>query len=256
MRSISVSTDVFAKIWALRADGENDEDAILRRVLGCPSPRASALPLVAPTSPNSSGYRDERFDVTFPEGWEIRRTYKGREYVARATSGALHLLNDGGRYRSLNELSRAVGAKTENAWQNWFYMDEKGKQMPVSNLRNPQTIRQRSMPPVTELRNTFASNPAGSVAARLEDDDSDGTWRGDVELALRRLGGRAHLSKIYDEVERIRRELGRSVPRTLDAVIRRTLEDNSSDSDNYKGGPDLFYMPDGRGPGVWALRER
>ena len=38
MRSISISTEVFAKIWAQRADGEEDEDTILKRLLGVAQP--------------------------------------------------------------------------------------------------------------------------------------------------------------------------------------------------------------------------
>jgi hypothetical protein len=34
MRSINISTDVFAKIWANRMEGEESEDAILARLLG------------------------------------------------------------------------------------------------------------------------------------------------------------------------------------------------------------------------------
>ena len=83
---------------------------------------------------------------------------------------------------------------------------------------------------------------------------SDGTWRDDVAESVRQLGEKPQLHMIYDRVEAIRKEAGRSVPRTLDAIVRRTLEDNSSDSENYKGGPDLFCMPEGRGAGVWALR--
>jgi hypothetical protein len=82
------------------------------------------------------------------------------------------------------------------------------------------------------------------------------TWRDDVREALRRLGGRAALSRIYVEVGEIRRSTGRSVPRSLEAVIRRTLEEHSTDSDSYKGGPNLFYMPAGKGAGLWALRTR
>ncbi len=86
-------------------------------------------------------------------------------------------------------------------------------------------------------------------------DQFDRTWRGDVQEALGQLGGTASLHKIYDQVETLRKDAGRSVPRTLDAVVRRTLEDHSSDSANYKDGrPDLFLMPEGPGAGVWALR--
>jgi hypothetical protein len=29
----------------------------------------------------------------------------------------------------LNELSRAIGAKTENAWLNWLYLDDRGQDL-------------------------------------------------------------------------------------------------------------------------------
>ena len=34
MKTISISTDTFAAIWAARKDGEDTEDAILSRLLG------------------------------------------------------------------------------------------------------------------------------------------------------------------------------------------------------------------------------
>ena len=83
----------------------------------------------------------------------------------------------------------------------------------------------------------------------------DGTWRDDVREGLHRLGGRANLNQIYKEVESLRRAAGRPIPPSFEASVRRTLEDHSSDSDMYKGGPDLFCMPEGKGKGVWALRE-
>ncbi len=76
-------------------------------------------------------------------------------------------------------------------------------------------------------------------------------WVDDVFEAIRRLGGSATLHSIYKEVEKIRRNAGRSVPKTLDATIRRTLEDHSSDSANYRG-TDLFTNI---GRGEWAIRQ-
>jgi hypothetical protein len=70
--------------------------------------------------------------------------------------------------------------------------------------------------------------------------EGDATWRDDVREGLKRLGGRASLQAIYKEVEAVRRAGGRSIPRTFDAVVRKTLEENSTDSDAYREGPDLF----------------
>ena len=75
-------------------------------------------------------------------------------------------------------------------------------------------------------------------------------WVDDVFEAIRKLGGSATLHSIYKEVEMTRQTAGRSVPKSLDATIRRTLEDHSSDSANYRG-TDLFANV---GRGEWAIR--
>ena len=81
------------------------------------------------------------------------------------------------------------------------------------------------------------------------------TWREDIIKALENLGGVAHLSKIYKEVELIRK--GNLNP-TWDRTIQRELETNSSDSDAFqkdRKGEDLFYIAKGKGQGVWGLRK-
>ena len=63
MRSITVTTDVFARIWSLRQPGEDTEDAILTRILGC-----IANPTTASTaSLPGTGILDSRSGVLFPE---------------------------------------------------------------------------------------------------------------------------------------------------------------------------------------------
>jgi hypothetical protein len=155
------------------------------------------------------------------------------------------LESDGRAYGSLNELSRAIGARTENAWINWFFVDASGQRRYVSDLRDSTTILSR--------RNDQRNDAAGALEA--DEIEGDGTWRDDVRAALERLGGKAHLGKIYDQVHMIRRTAGRSIPPSLEAVVRRTLEDHSSDSEAYRGVLDLFWMAEGKGAGVWALRE-
>jgi hypothetical protein len=147
VRTISISTEVFSRLWALRIEGEEDENAILQRVL-----RSDALPI----SPA----------------------------IAKPAAPKPH------------------------------YYD-----------RGPRTWNQP-------------------------------TWATDIADVLKARGGRARLQQIYDDVEKLRRAAGRSLPKSLEATVRRTLENHSSDSNNYMGGADLFEMPDGKGAGVWALRKQ
>ena len=147
MRTIEVSTDVFARIWALREAGEESEDAILRRLLQS-QPRHELLPQ-PPTpaatvdEPASTGFRDRRHDVNFPEGFEIYRYYKGARYQAVASGERWLLENNGQPYESLAKLSRAVGSWPENSWANWLYRDRDGRERPISEMRDPYKISRR-----------------------------------------------------------------------------------------------------------------
>ncbi len=250
MRAIQVSTDVFARIWTLRRADENTEDEILHRFLGCQGPRRDDSSSAPPTPPSGGmGFYDARHGVHFAQGFEIFRTYLGVEYRAQARDGSWVLQGDGRVFRSLNELSRAIGAKTENAWVNWLYRDQLSGRRPVADLRDPKKIATRRGIATGEVD----TEGTGEFDETFREDGTV-TWRDDVKATLSHLGGKASLHSIYREIKKERRNAGRSVPRTLEAVVRRTLEDHSSDSDNYRGGLDLFYMPEGKGVGVWALR--
>jgi hypothetical protein len=147
MRMIQVSTEVYAAIWADRKPGEESEDAILARkfnvVRGRPTVGAERdLTTVV-------GFRDPKFGVFLDPGFATFRTFKGKEYRAHAVQGFWVLSETGLGYPSLNELSRAVGAGPENAWQAWQYIDESGKQRPMSDLRDPNRITKRNQRPTT-----------------------------------------------------------------------------------------------------------
>lgn len=68
------------------------------------------------------------------------------------------------------------------------------------------------------------------------------TWKEDIVKALENLGGSAHLSEIYNEVERIRPD---NLNPTWDRTVQRELETNSSDSDAFSG-EDIFYSVEGK----------
>ena len=77
------------------------------------------------------------------------------------------------------------------------------------------------------------------------------TWREDTIQALKNLGGVAHLSEIYKEVEKLRKG---KLNNTWKQTVQGVLETYSSDSEAYGGGKDIFYMVEGKGKGVWGLR--
>lgn len=78
------------------------------------------------------------------------------------------------------------------------------------------------------------------------------SWREDVQQALRAIGGMGTLSQIYLSVERLRSP---NLPPSWQAIVRRELEYNSSDSLSHQKRFDLFRSVRGIGGGVWALRE-
>ena len=81
------------------------------------------------------------------------------------------------------------------------------------------------------------------------------TWLEDVQTALKNLGGEAHLSKIFEEVKRVRKNLNPSWTRTIQKELERHSSDSSVWNSKYRGKEDLFYSAKGIGEGVWGLRK-
>jgi hypothetical protein len=79
------------------------------------------------------------------------------------------------------------------------------------------------------------------------------TWVDDVLEALRQLGGKAHLSEIYNRVRTIRRNAGRTLPKHFESVVHTRLEDHCSEA-YFRARRNIFFMPEGKGAGVWAIR--
>ncbi len=75
-------------------------------------------------------------------------------------------------------------------------------------------------------------------------------WVDDVVSAFVELGGTAHLSSVYDHIERHRTDLSR----TWKGTVRRTIENHSSDSEAFLDKENLFYKIGELGSGMWGLR--
>lgn len=134
-RTIPISTEVFAAIWASRQDGEETEDAILRRVLGC-AKASEGDPAAALPASDTGGVYDSRNGVSFPEGFEILRTYKRKEYRAHARNGFWVRADNGSRYPTLNQLNSSIAAGAENVWNgNWKYRAPDGTLCSIGELR-------------------------------------------------------------------------------------------------------------------------
>lgn len=232
MKQISISTDVFAKIWSLREDGEESEDEVLRRVLS-----TIAAAQTVKSKNETDGFLDKRSGVVFSEGFEIFRTYKGVQYRALANKGTWKLLNNGSLHKSLNALNQAIVNGSENVWASWSYASTDGGTQRIGSLRSAEKISHRR-----------------SKAMLLNHSISSITWREDVRKALEQLGGKAHLDDIYRYVRELRKSRAATLPKSLTAIVRRELEYNSSDSESYQGRYDLFYSVQGIGNGVWGLR--
>ena len=133
-RLIRVSTHVFAAMWANREEGEETEDAILRRVFGCP--KADDAAIVGPTKDEIGGFHDTRNHVHFPQGFEIFRTYKRQEYKAVAMDGAWLRTDTGKLYSSLNQLNVTITESPDSVWNgSWKYRTEDGVIRSIRELR-------------------------------------------------------------------------------------------------------------------------
>ena len=131
-RTITLSTAVFAAIWAERRDGEETEDAILRRLLGC----GDGVQAAEGHGEREGGVHDARNDVHFPEGFEIFRTYKRREFKATARAGVWVREDTGERYPTLNRLNESISSGNENVWNgSWKYRTPDGSFRSIDSLR-------------------------------------------------------------------------------------------------------------------------
>jgi hypothetical protein len=127
VRTVEISTDVYAAIWADRKPGEESENDIIARKF--------KVEIAPKKETRRQGWVDTRQGVTLYSGEEIFRVYKGKEYRAKAENGFLVRLDTGTKCNSLNQLSRNIGAGIENAWQNWYIPGPDGKRQLITNRR-------------------------------------------------------------------------------------------------------------------------
>src|SRR3954468_24687999 len=99
MKTIKVSNAVYGALWLKARESDTSEDDVLRRLLDI---KGSDEPLLEQAEIKVvPGFIDRRFGVIFPEGFQIFRNYKGKEYFATATDGSWRLDGHPSGYSSL-----------------------------------------------------------------------------------------------------------------------------------------------------------
>ena len=129
-KTIGISTDVFAAIWANRKEGEDTEDVILRRILGC---KTNGSNIITSGANDRIGVFEKRKEIEFPYGFAIFRNYKNREYEAVAKDGFWQRTDTNKGYPTLNQLNSSIVDGVESAWDSWKYRDSNGE---IQLLRN------------------------------------------------------------------------------------------------------------------------
>jgi len=138
MRAIQVSVDVFQAIWAARQAGEEDEDAILQRLLGV------KIAVIPAKSSNGRAWIDGQYGVSFHNGFEMFRRFKGKDYLAQVADGQWEINRQKVVAKSINEVSKAIGAERENGWAGWNFRTQTGQVKKISEMRDPERIIRRS----------------------------------------------------------------------------------------------------------------
>ena len=126
MRNISVSTEVFAAIWAQRKQGEATEDAILGRIL-LGLERFSFEPEPGGRRRSGSGeMRIEEYDLRLPPASRYSGPTRENSTPRPSKTAAGICRTTAGPIESLHRLSWAVVRRGENAWKYWNYKRRKG----------------------------------------------------------------------------------------------------------------------------------
>ena len=99
---------------------------------------------------------------------------------------------------------------------------------------------------------TFKKIASDTYAVSLEggEKEMEGTVLDNIIKSLEALGGKGTYAQIYEMFECI---TGQALTDGRKAGIRAAIEKNSSDSEVFSGN-DIFYSVEGKGKGVWGLR--
>ena len=109
MAQIDVDFEVFKELTARRASESVTYNDVIRELLGL----KHAAPTTTPKPNDAWTYKG----VQFPDGTQLRATYKGKTYTAEIRGGSL-LLN-GQRQTSPSAAASSITKNNANGWDFW-----------------------------------------------------------------------------------------------------------------------------------------
>src|SRR5262249_161417 len=113
MASIDVDFDVFKALTVRRQTETMTYNDVIRELLKLPATAQGNA--VRPLNGRGPGWVQK--GVTFPNGTELRVTYKGKTYVAQVANN--QMIFDGEAMTSLSEAANRVTRNSVNGWRFW-----------------------------------------------------------------------------------------------------------------------------------------
>lgn len=256
MRRVEIDDDVYNYLQSQAIPFEETPNLTLRRLLGL----GRGLPPQTPKVALPARGKERKADLTelvraglLVEAEELAcHDYTGNalpDATARVSGDGLLFR---GRHHSMSslarELLRANGFSSSSVRGPSHWRTQSGvsvRELWERHLRSAEA----GTPSIGEAHSGRES-PRPSVVHKSS--EANMTWLDWIVKALENLGGKSSYYRLYNEILRIRPG---PFPRSWQAIVRRTIETHSSDSDNFQTGyPDLFYSVAGIGRGEWGLR--
>ena len=116
MAQIDVDFEVFKELTARRASESVTYNDVIRELLGLKHAAPTTTPKLTTTTPKPNGGWTYK-GVQFPDGTQLRATYKGKTYTAEIRGGSL-LLN-GQRQTSPSAAASHITKNNANGWDFW-----------------------------------------------------------------------------------------------------------------------------------------
>ncbi len=123
MATINVDFEVYKELTSRRASEATSYNDVIRELLGLPpnpmQPQESEAHTEPLTVPISSDWKAR--GVTFPEGTELRLTYKGKTSQGRVDSGAFVM--GAKEFATVEELAESITGGNPQDWIFWSRRD-------------------------------------------------------------------------------------------------------------------------------------